>query len=105
LTNESPLYYSRMRIFFSILLVLAITLSLSTIPIKNAVAAALSNIASQPTNDIVTVKANYEILFTTATAGIIKTVAISFPGGFILSPILVERSGIGAGTCLLTVLQ
>jgi hypothetical protein len=91
-----------MRTFFSILLVLAITSSLSIITIKSALAAALSNLVSQPTNDIVTIKASYEILFTTATTGLIKTITIAFPSGFVLSPILIERSGIGAGTLSVT---
>jgi hypothetical protein len=88
----------RKRTFFSMLFVLFCISCLSTFPVKNAAAAALANLVSQPTNNIVTVKAGYEILFTTTTTGIIKTVTVAFPNGFVLSPILIERSGIGAGT-------
>jgi hypothetical protein len=47
---------------------------------KHAMAAALTNVRTQPTSNIVTTKATYDILFTTAaTTGTINTVTIAFP--------------------------
>jgi hypothetical protein len=60
-------------------------------------AAALIGHSTEPTNNLVTLKATYEVLFTTATTGTIKTITIAFPTGFGISPILIDRSGIGAG--------
>ena len=66
-------------------------------------AASLTNVVTPPTNNIATIKANYEIIFTTATTGTIKTISIAFPQGFsITSAILIERSGIGAGSLSLS---
>jgi hypothetical protein len=63
-----------------------------------AMAAALTSVSTQPTSNIVTTKASYEILFTTATTGTIKTVTIAFPTGFDVGSVsLIEKSGIGAG--------
>ena len=61
-------------------------------------AASLTSTSTQPTSNILTTMASYEILFTTATAGTIKTVTVTFPAGYVVgSAILIERAGIGAG--------
>jgi hypothetical protein len=61
-------------------------------------AGVLTNIFAIPTNNIVNTKTTYDIIFTTGTAGSIKTIDIMFPPGFnILSPKLIERSTIGSG--------
>jgi hypothetical protein len=91
--------HSIIAISFSILLVLAGTSSLFHLNIKHVMAAALTSPFSQPTNNVATIKASYEILFTTATTGTIKTITIAFPTGFSVTPaILIERSGIGPGS-------
>jgi hypothetical protein len=80
-------------------LVVAVSFPPSLLNIKTAMAATLTSVGSVPTSNVVTTKASYEILFTTATTGIIKTIAIAFPTGFLVdSAILIERSGIGQGT-------
>jgi hypothetical protein len=90
--------HSIIAISFSILLILAGT-SLFLLNIKHVMAPALITPRSQPTSNIVNTKASYEILFTTATAGSIKTITVAFPTGFYVgAAILIERSGIGAGT-------
>jgi hypothetical protein len=76
----------------SLLLLLNDTVTLTT-------AAPLKSPSSQPTSNIVATKASYEILFTTATQGAIKTIVMGFPTGFSVgSAILIESSGIGPGT-------
>jgi len=81
-----------------VLIVLSMITSAGFIDVKHAVAAALLGVRSQPTSNIVTTKASYEILFTTATTGTIKTVTIEFPTGFDVGSVsLIERNGIGAG--------
>src|SRR5215471_19632293 len=63
-----------------------------------AMAAALTGVSTPPTSNVVTTKVSYEILFTTATTGTIKTVVIKFPSFNVGSALLIERSGIGPGT-------
>jgi len=66
--------------------------------VKHANAASLTGVSTQPTSNVVTTKASYEILFTTATAGAIKIVTIEFPTGFNAGSVsVIERSGIGVG--------
>lgn len=63
-----------------------------------AMAAALTSVRSQPTSNIVTTIASYEILFTTGTTGKMKTVTMAFPAGYVVgSAILIERAGVRAG--------
>jgi hypothetical protein len=83
-------------VFF--LIVLSTLGTTAFVNVKDALAAPLVTPGSQPTSNIVTTKASYEILFTTATAGTITTITMAFPPGFsVTSAILIERSGIGAG--------
>ena len=61
-----------------------------------AMAAPLTNVIVNPTNNIVTTIATYEITFTTGTTGTIKSLQIDFPVFTdISSSKLIERSGIG----------
>lgn len=73
-------------------------LSMSLI-FSSAYAAPLRSQAAIPSNNIVSTTSTYEILFTTATTGTIKTIEIAFPVGYsIVGTGVVERIGIGAGT-------
>jgi hypothetical protein len=85
-------------IFSASILITSMVCTTALVDIKHAMAASLTGTRTQPTSNIVTTKASYEILFTTATTGTIKTVTIAFPAGYTVGPaILVERAGIGAG--------
>lgn len=68
--------------------------------IKPAEAAALTNVAVVPSNNIVNTRSIYEIFFKTVTTGTIKTIEMSFPSGFDVSIAtkLIEKSGIGSGS-------
>ena len=106
-TKEFKHLHSILALSFSILLVLTATSSLFLLNVKPAMAASLTSVVTPPSNNIATIKANYEIIFTTATttttADGIKTITIAFPQGFsITSAILIERSGIGAGSLSLS---
>jgi len=71
----------------------------SFVDVKHVMAASLTGVRTQPTNNIVTINASYEVLFTTATTGTIKNITMAFPAGYsLLSAILIERNGIGAGS-------
>ena len=68
--------------------------------IKPAMAAGiLTGIRVVPSNNLVTTKSTYDIFFTTATTGTIKTIEMNFGGDFNVSPAakLIERVGIGGG--------
>src|SRR5437867_13327732 len=85
-------------IFTAFIIILSMACTTDFVDVKHAMAAALSGVRSQPTSNIATTKASYEILFTTATTGTIKTVTIAFPAGYVVGfAILIERAGIGAG--------
>jgi transcription elongation GreA/GreB family factor len=60
---------------------------------------ALTLTRSTQSNNIVNTRAYYDIVFRTSTSGTIKTVTLDFPPGFYLgSAVLLEATGIGAGT-------
>jgi hypothetical protein len=62
-------------------------------------AAPLTSQSAIPSNNLVTTTATYEILFTTATTGVVKTVEITFPVGYnVAGTKLLEREGIASGT-------
>lgn len=68
--------------------------------IKPAMAAGiLTSIRVVPSNNLVTTKSTYDIFFTTATTGTIKTIEMNFGGDFNVAPAakLIERVGIGSG--------
>jgi len=61
--------------------------------------AALTSVIVEPTNNLFGLESHYVVVFTTATTGTIKTIAITFPAGFgVGTTKLIESSGIGAGT-------
>jgi hypothetical protein len=72
--------------------------------------AALTSVYSIPTNNIANTVGSYEIIFTTATTGLIDGIQIAFPSSFVpipspfyahfdvSSPVLLNTIGIGAGT-------
>jgi hypothetical protein len=61
--------------------------------------AALGSVTARPTNNIVTTNSFYDIVFTTATAGAIKTIEVTFPAGTTIPSALVnEVEGIGPGS-------
>jgi hypothetical protein len=74
--------------------------STSLIAYHTAMAASLTGIRALPAANIVNTKTTFEILFTTATTAAIKTITVAFPSNFGVqfNAVLVERSGIGAGT-------
>jgi hypothetical protein len=62
-------------------------------------AASLSIPSAIPTNNLVSTTSTYEITFSTATAGTIKTVKIVFPSGYnVAGTKLIEKEGIGTGS-------
>jgi hypothetical protein len=62
-------------------------------------AGVLTNVFSLPAHNIFSTKTYYTIAFTTATAGAIKEIEITFPAGFNLAGAkLLEVQGIGAGS-------
>ncbi|MDD5434655.1 MAG: hypothetical protein PH343_04425 [Nitrospira sp.] len=64
-----------------------------------AVAAPLASVQAVPSNNIVYIKGNYNVIFTTATAGAVKKVDIIFPVNFNLTNAkLIEADVIGAGS-------
>jgi hypothetical protein len=66
-------------------------------------AGVLSSVFSQPTNNIVSTMTTYQITFTTATTGTLKTITISFPPGYDFSSFrLTEVNGIGPGATTLS---
>ena len=59
----------------------------------------LTSQSAIPSNNILSTTATYEILFTTATTGILKTIEIMFPAGYnVAGTKLVEREGVASGT-------
>lgn len=86
-----------------VFMVLSMIGSAGFVDIKHAFAATLAGVRTQPTSNIVITKSSYELLFTTASTGTIRTVTIAFPTGFNLGLVtLIERSGIGAGAMSLS---
>jgi hypothetical protein len=82
-----------------LILVISVTAMIFSLQVHTAMAAPLITPLSEPTSNIVNTKASYEILFTTATTGTIKTITVAYPAGFSVGAAkLVERIGIGAGT-------
>jgi len=69
-------------------------------PMEQPVCAAPLNIpAVIPTNNLVSTISTYEITFSTATAGTIKTVKVVFPAGYnVAGTKLVEKEGLGTGS-------
>jgi len=67
--------------------------------VKPVAAAKLPAPTVIPSNNLVNTRTTYDIIFTTATTGTIKTIVMTFPSGFSLAfvPALIERSGIGDG--------
>ena len=66
-------------------------------------AAPLTSQSAIPSNNILSTTATYEILFATATTGVVKTVEITFPVGYnVAGTKLVEREGIASGTTAVT---
>lgn len=62
-------------------------------------AGVLTNVFSLPADNLFSTKTYYTIAFTTATAGAIKEIEITFPAGFNLAGAkLLELQGIGAGS-------
>jgi hypothetical protein len=68
--------------------------------VKPVAAAALTEVAIVPSNNIVNTRSIYEIFFKTATAGTIKFIQMTFPSGSDVSAAtrLIEKGGIGSGT-------
>lgn len=61
--------------------------------------AVLGSVTSRPTNNFVTANSFYDVVFVTATAGVIKTIEVTFPAGTTIPSALVnEVVGIGPGT-------
>src|SRR5829696_2330633 len=70
-----------------------------TLPMQQSLAAPLTSQSAIPSNNIVTTTSTYEIMFTTATAGAIKTIEVRFPSGYnVGSAKVIESTRIGAGT-------
>jgi hypothetical protein len=66
-----------------------------------AIAAPLKGVYTLPTNNTANMKSSYEVLFTTATTGTIKTINIAFPNHTNTQfANLIEREGIGPGSLL-----
>jgi len=96
------------RIFKTSLSLTLIVLVFTTAPtysffsfIKPAMAAGiLTSVNVVPSSNIVTTRSTYNIFFTTATTGSIKTVEMNFGSDFNIASAtrLIERSGIGGGT-------
>ena len=67
-------------------------------------AGTITSIAIMPSNNIVSTRTTYEVMFKTATTGTIKTIHMTFPNDFDLSAAtrIIEKSGIGAGSLSLS---
>jgi hypothetical protein len=95
LTKLTPTIYTGAIIF----IVVGTVGSMGFVNVKQAMAAGLTGVRILPTNNVVTIKASYEVLFTTAVTGTIKTITVAFPATYsVLSAVLIERSGIGVGS-------
>jgi hypothetical protein len=79
------------------------SLSSSASTSNPSIQAALSFSRATQSNNIVNTKAVYDIVFGTATTGVIKTITITFPAGFALgNALILEATGIGPGTIALS---
>ena len=76
--------------------------AISFIPSAYA-AGALTNVFAMPSDNTLSTMSYYTIAFNTATAGIVKSMEITFPAGFnIASSKLIEVQGIGVGSISVT---
>src|SRR4029079_5452872 len=96
------------RIFKTSLSLILVVLVFSTAPaysffsfVKPAMAAGiLTSVNVVPSSNLVTTRSTYNIFFTTATAGTIKSIEMNFGSDFNIASAtrLIESSGIGSGT-------
>ena len=82
------------------LMIFVLTMTPATTFFQSAQAATLTTITILPANNIVNTRTTYDIMFKTATTATIKTIEMTFPSAFDLSPATryIEKVGIGSGS-------